>query len=80
MQGLYQAHQVGLLNFGTFNLEHFEYFEKVENGDSTWIVPGNIPYSSLSAPPYQQARKNSFRKGKKSLNHCSRDFAKVSTE
>ena len=72
MQGLYQAHQVGLLNFGTFNLEHFEYFEKVENGDSTWIVPGNISY--------QQARKNSFRKGKKSSNHCSRDFAKASTE
>ena len=40
LQGLFQAQLRGILSFEHFNLEVYEYCEKVENGDSTWIVPG----------------------------------------
>jgi cell division cycle 14 len=30
------------LNFSTFDVEEYEYFERVENGDFNWIIPNKI--------------------------------------
>ncbi|XP_055990840.1 dual specificity protein phosphatase CDC14B isoform X7 [Sorex fumeus] len=32
----------GFLNFNTFNLAEYEYYEKAENGDLNWIIPGRF--------------------------------------
>lgn len=38
LQGLYKGLQVGLLHLDAFNLESYEFYEKVENGDMNWIT------------------------------------------
>ena len=38
LKGFYKALQVGLFHIDTFNLEEYEYYEKVENGDFNWIT------------------------------------------
>lgn len=40
LQGLAKAQTHGLLNMQTFDISDYEMYEKVENGDSTWILPG----------------------------------------
>ncbi|XP_068408634.1 dual specificity protein phosphatase CDC14B isoform X4 [Eschrichtius robustus] len=37
--GCYMAMQYGFLNFNSFNLDEYEYYEKAENGDLNWIIP-----------------------------------------
>eukprot|EP01114_Cavostelium_apophysatum_P017258 TRINITY_DN5086_c0_g1_i1.p1 TRINITY_DN5086_c0_g1~~TRINITY_DN5086_c0_g1_i1.p1 ORF type:complete len:531 (-),score=80.00 TRINITY_DN5086_c0_g1_i1:14-1606(-) len=39
LRGLYKAIQNEFFNFDTFNLEEYQFYEKVENGDLNWIVP-----------------------------------------
>ncbi|XP_074186362.1 dual specificity protein phosphatase CDC14B isoform X2 [Rhinolophus sinicus] len=34
-----KAMQYGFLNFNSFNLDEYEYYEKAENGDLNWIIP-----------------------------------------
>ncbi|KAM4876559.1 dual specificity protein phosphatase CDC14B isoform 4-T4 [Thomomys bottae] len=34
-----KAMQYGFLNFNSFNLDEYEYYEKAENGDFNWIIP-----------------------------------------
>ncbi len=41
-QGLAHANCQGLLDFRTFDLEDYDFHERVENGDSTWILPGDM--------------------------------------
>lgn len=40
LQGLAKAKSTGLLDIKSFDIADFETYEKVENGDSTWILPG----------------------------------------
>ncbi|XP_033219812.1 dual specificity protein phosphatase CDC14B-like isoform X2 [Belonocnema kinseyi] len=40
LSAVYKCHQLGFFNFRDFNLKEYEYFERVENGDLNWILPG----------------------------------------
>uniref|UniRef100_A0A3B5A264 protein-tyrosine-phosphatase n=1 Tax=Stegastes partitus TaxID=144197 RepID=A0A3B5A264_9TELE len=39
---LLQALQHGFLDFESFSAEDYEHYERVENGDMNWIIPGKI--------------------------------------
>ena len=42
LQGLEYAVKFGWYDFKTFNVKEYEYYEKVENGDLNWIIPGKF--------------------------------------
>eukprot|EP00397_Hematodinium_sp_SG-2012_P013188 GEMP01013383.1.p1 GENE.GEMP01013383.1~~GEMP01013383.1.p1 ORF type:complete len:399 (+),score=78.49 GEMP01013383.1:196-1392(+) len=42
MQGLQYAIKFRWFEWATFNLASYEYYEKVENGDMTWILPNKF--------------------------------------
>ncbi|XP_014249384.1 dual specificity protein phosphatase CDC14A-like isoform X3 [Cimex lectularius] len=39
LQAVYKSHHLGFFNFEDFDVEEYERYEKVENGDLNWIVP-----------------------------------------
>ncbi|KAL4426827.1 hypothetical protein ABPG77_006613 [Micractinium sp. CCAP 211/92] len=53
--GMYRAKQVGFINWHKgeqFDVEEYEHYEQVENGDLNWIVPGKLmAFSGPSAQP-----------------------------
>lgn len=42
IEGLEFGIQKGWYNFNTFNVKEYEHYEKVENGDLNWIIPGKF--------------------------------------
>nr|XP_046247987.1 dual specificity protein phosphatase CDC14AB isoform X2 [Scatophagus argus] len=42
LQGIRKALQHGFFDFEAFNVDEYEHYERVENGDLNWIVPGKI--------------------------------------
>ncbi|XP_046862872.1 dual specificity protein phosphatase CDC14A-like isoform X2 [Xenia sp. Carnegie-2017] len=42
LNGLYKAMQNQFFDFETFDVEEYEHYERVENGDFNWIVPGKF--------------------------------------
>ncbi|XP_039457706.1 dual specificity protein phosphatase CDC14AB-like isoform X1 [Oreochromis aureus] len=42
LQGIHKALQHGFLDFERFSAEEYEHYERVENGDMNWIIPGKI--------------------------------------
>jgi cell division cycle 14 len=42
LKGLYKARECRFFDFATFNVDEYEYFEKVENGDLNWNVEGKF--------------------------------------
>ncbi|KAJ8681837.1 hypothetical protein QAD02_017629 [Eretmocerus hayati] len=42
IDAMYKCHQLGFFNFNDFNLKEYEHFERVENGDLNWILPGKF--------------------------------------
>jgi len=42
LQGLEVSLRLKLFDWERFNVESYEYFEKVENGDLSWILPGRM--------------------------------------
>ncbi|XP_024940493.1 dual specificity protein phosphatase CDC14C isoform X2 [Cephus cinctus] len=42
LSAVYKCHQLGFFNFRDFHLAEYEHFERVENGDLNWIVPGKF--------------------------------------
>ncbi|KAM6454147.1 dual specificity protein phosphatase CDC14A isoform 2-T2 [Liasis olivaceus] len=42
LQGLKKALQHGFIDFKTFDADEYEHYERVENGDFNWIVPGKF--------------------------------------
>ena len=42
LKGLYQGIMLGWYDFKKFNLRYYEFYEKVENGDLNWIIPGKF--------------------------------------
>uniref|UniRef100_A0A672QDU3 Dual specificity protein phosphatase CDC14A-like n=1 Tax=Sinocyclocheilus grahami TaxID=75366 RepID=A0A672QDU3_SINGR len=42
LQGIRKALQHGFLNFETFDVNEYEHYERVENGDLNWIIPGKL--------------------------------------
>jgi cell division cycle 14 len=44
---LHKALQFGFLDFSQFNVDEYEHYERVENGDFNWIVPGIKCYNLI---------------------------------
>lgn len=44
--GLWKAMQNGLCDMNEFNVDDYEYYEKVENGDWNWLTPNFIAFAS----------------------------------
>ncbi|XP_024114346.1 dual specificity protein phosphatase CDC14AB isoform X2 [Oryzias melastigma] len=42
LQGIKKALQHGFFDFETFDVNEYEHYERVENGDLNWIVPGKF--------------------------------------
>uniref|UniRef100_A0A8D0HK08 Cell division cycle 14A n=1 Tax=Sphenodon punctatus TaxID=8508 RepID=A0A8D0HK08_SPHPU len=42
LQGIRKALQHGFFDFKTFDVDEYEHYERVENGDFNWIVPGKF--------------------------------------
>ena len=42
LRGLEFGVKQGWYSFKNFNLKEYEYYEKVENGDLNWIIPGKF--------------------------------------
>ena len=42
LEGLQTGIQLGWYDFKTFNAREYEHYEKVENGDLNWIIPGKF--------------------------------------
>ena len=42
LQGLEFAIKEGWYNFRNFNVKEYEHYERVENGDLNWIIPGKF--------------------------------------
>ena len=42
LEGLQEAIRRGWYDFKTFNAKEYEHYEKVENGDLNWIIPGKF--------------------------------------
>ncbi|GJQ68043.1 putative phosphatase [Trypoxylus dichotomus] len=42
LNGIYKAFNLGFFDFSTFNYVQYEHYERVENGDLNWIVPGKF--------------------------------------
>ncbi|XP_028987578.1 cell division cycle 14Aa isoform X2 [Betta splendens] len=42
LHGLRKASQHGFLDYDKFDVEDYEHYERVENGDMNWIVPGKV--------------------------------------
>ncbi|XP_043915720.1 dual specificity protein phosphatase CDC14B isoform X2 [Protopterus annectens] len=42
LQAVNKAVQYGFLDFNAFDVNEYEHYEKVENGDFNWIVPGKL--------------------------------------
>ncbi|KAI5063136.1 hypothetical protein GOP47_0021683 [Adiantum capillus-veneris] len=42
IRAMAKGKKIGWIDVHTFNIKEYEYFEKVENGDLTWIVPNKI--------------------------------------
>ncbi|OMJ78244.1 hypothetical protein SteCoe_21969 [Stentor coeruleus] len=50
LRGLEKGIELGWFNYRTFNLQEYEFYEKVENGDWNWIIPGRILAFASPAP------------------------------
>ena len=42
LKGLEYAISLGWYDFKNFDPKEYEYYEKVENGDLNWIIPGKF--------------------------------------
>ncbi|THH00405.1 hypothetical protein EW026_g2120 [Hermanssonia centrifuga] len=59
--GIYKAMQNGLCDMNEFDVEDYEYYEKVENGDWNWLTPNFIAFASPVDPVWikrERERKN----------------------
>uniref|UniRef100_A0A3Q2D997 protein-tyrosine-phosphatase n=1 Tax=Cyprinodon variegatus TaxID=28743 RepID=A0A3Q2D997_CYPVA len=55
---LKSALQHGFLDFETFSTEEYEHYERVENGDMNWIIPGKI--LAFSSPHARNKVENGY--------------------
>ncbi|GAB1598504.1 dual specificity protein phosphatase CDC14C isoform X10 [Argonauta hians] len=58
LQAVSKALMNGFFNFETFDVEEYEYYEKVENGDLNWIIPNK--YLAFCGPHSKQAREDGY--------------------
>ena len=48
LKGLSWAMKLGWFDFKKFNIAEYEHYERVENGDINWIIPGK--FAAFSSP------------------------------
>lgn len=58
LQGIRKALQHGFLDFDSFSAEEYEHYERVENGDLNWIIPGKI--LAFSSPHARSKIENGY--------------------
>ena len=58
LRGLEYAIKLGWYNYSTFNVQEYQHYEKVENGDLNWIVPGK--FIAFSGPQNVTDKYGSF--------------------
>lgn len=59
-QGLEWAQKLGWYNRLTFDLEEYQEYETIENGDLNWIIPGKIMAFSTPVDSTKDNEKSSF--------------------
>jgi cell division cycle 14 len=52
LRGMHKARQFGFFDHSTFDVEEYEHFEQVENGDLNWIIKDKI--LAFAGPSYQK--------------------------
>uniref|UniRef100_A0A672UGH8 protein-tyrosine-phosphatase n=1 Tax=Strigops habroptila TaxID=2489341 RepID=A0A672UGH8_STRHB len=58
LQGINKALQHGFFDFKTFDVDEYEHYERVENGDFNWIVPGK--FLAFSGPHPKSKLENGY--------------------
>uniref|UniRef100_A0A7N9B212 Cell division cycle 14Ab n=1 Tax=Mastacembelus armatus TaxID=205130 RepID=A0A7N9B212_9TELE len=58
LQGIRKALQHGFFSFETFDVDEYEHYERVENGDLNWIVPGK--FLAFSGPHSKTKLENGY--------------------
>ncbi|XP_068449199.1 dual specificity protein phosphatase CDC14AB [Clinocottus analis] len=58
LQGVRKALQHGFFDFETFDVDEYEHYERVENGDLNWIVPGK--FLAFSGPHPKTTMENGY--------------------
>ncbi|KAF4804977.1 Dual specificity protein phosphatase CDC14B [Turdus rufiventris] len=56
--GSYAALQHGFLDFGTFDVNEYEHYERAENGDFNWIIPNK--FIAFSGPHSRSKIENGY--------------------
>ncbi|KAG7096662.1 hypothetical protein E1B28_004077 [Marasmius oreades] len=57
--GIWKAMQNGLCDMNEFDIEDYEFYEKVENGDWNWITPNFVAFASPVDQSWINQRKDS---------------------
>lgn len=58
LQGVNKALQHGFFDFKTFDVDEYEHYERVENGDFNWIIPGK--FLAFSGPHPKSKLENGY--------------------
>lgn len=58
LQGIRKGLQHGFFDFETFDVDEYEHYERVENGDFNWIVPGK--FLAFSGPHPKSKIENGY--------------------
>lgn len=53
-----KSHKLGFFNFDDFDVDEYEYYEKVQNGDFNWLVPGK--FMAFCGPHAESKVKNGY--------------------
>lgn len=57
LYGVFRANKEGLLDLSQFNVDEYEYYEQVANGDWNWITPNFLAFASPNDRDYVAALK-----------------------
>ncbi|KAI0079686.1 tyrosine protein phosphatase [Panus rudis PR-1116 ss-1] len=68
--GIYKAIQNGLCDMNEFDVEDYEYYEKVENGDWNWLTPNFIAFASPVDPVWIKKEKEKLAQGDAPTTHA----------
>ncbi|XP_028661161.1 dual specificity protein phosphatase CDC14B isoform X3 [Erpetoichthys calabaricus] len=58
LHGINKAFQYGWLDFNNFDVEEYEHYERAENGDFNWIIPGK--FLAFSGPHSKSKIENGY--------------------
>uniref|UniRef100_A0A3Q1J4G8 protein-tyrosine-phosphatase n=1 Tax=Anabas testudineus TaxID=64144 RepID=A0A3Q1J4G8_ANATE len=58
LHAVYKALQYGWLDFSNFDVEEYEHYERAENGDLNWIIPGK--FLAFSGPHPKSKIENGY--------------------